>query len=572
MEITTINAEALAKAFLAGAKNLEAKKEWINELNVFPVPDGDTGTNMSMTIMSAAKEVAAMAEPDMKSLAKAISSGSLRGARGNSGVILSQLFRGFTKVIAEYDEIDVQVLSDAFEKAVETAYKAVMKPKEGTILTVAKGMAVRAVELSEEETTDLLAFCEEVIKEGDHVLSMTPDMLPVLKQAGVVDSGGQGLMQVMKGALDSLQGKEIDYSIEAPEKQPAAETGSTSYNIEAQAAQEIKFAYCTQFLIMLEKPISTRQETEFKEYLEGIGDSIVVVADDEIVKVHVHTNDPGLAMQRGLTYGSLTTIIIENMKLERDEKISALKEKEMQSETIEDVEKQLKGEEAPKEQEPPKEMGFISVSIGDGINEIFQGLGVDYIIEGGQTMNPSTEDMLNAIEKVNAKNIFILPNNKNIILAANQAASLVEDKKIIVIPTKTIPQGITALINYIPDSTPEENAERMSEELGTVKTGQVTYAVRDTVIDDKEIKQNDFMGIGDQGILAVGKELEATVLDMIEQLIDEDSAIVSIYYGEDAREDAANAIGEKITEAHPDVEVEVHYGGQPIYYYVISVE
>ena len=570
MEITTINAEALAKAFLAGAKNLEAKKEWINELNVFPVPDGDTGTNMSMTIMSAAKEVAAMAEPDMKSLAKAISSGSLRGARGNSGVILSQLFRGFTKVIAEYDEIDVQVLSDA--KAVETAYKAVMKPKEGTILTVAKGMAVRAVELSEEETTDLLAFCEEVIKEGDHVLSMTPDMLPVLKQAGVVDSGGQGLMQVMKGALDSLQGKEIDYSIETPEKQPAAETGSTSYNIEAQAAQEIKFAYCTQFLIMLEKPISTRQETEFKEYLESIGDSIVVVADDEIVKVHVHTNDPGLAMQRGLTYGSLTTIIIENMKLERDEKISALKEKEMQSETIEDVEKQLKGEEAPKEQEPPKEMGFISVSIGDGINEIFQGLGVDYIIEGGQTMNPSTEDMLNAIEKVNAKNIFILPNNKNIILAANQAASLVEDKKIIVIPTKTIPQGITALINYIPDSTPEENAERMSEELGTVKTGQVTYAVRDTVIDDKEIKQDDFMGIGDQGILSVGKELETTVLDMIEQLIDEDSAIVSIYYGEDAREDAANAIGEKITEAHPDVEVEVHYGGQPIYYYVISVE
>ena len=572
MEITTINAEALAKAFLAGAKNLEAKKEWINELNVFPVPDGDTGTNMSMTIMSAAKEVAAMAEPDMKSLAKAISSGSLRGARGNSGVILSQLFRGFTKVIAEYDEIDVQVLSDAFEKAVETAYKAVMKPKEGTILTVAKGMAVRAVELSEEETTDLLAFCEEVIKEGDHVLSMTPDMLPVLKQAGVVDSGGQGLMQVMKGALDSLQGKEIDYSIETPEKQPAAETGSASYNIDAQAAQEIKFAYCTQFLIMLEKPISTRQETEFKEYLESIGDSIVVVADDEIVKVHVHTNDPGLAMQRGLTYGSLTTIIIENMKLERDEKISALKEKEMQSETIEDVEKQLKGEEAPKEQEPPKEMGFISVSIGDGINEIFHGLGVDYIIEGGQTMNPSTEDMLNAIEKVNAKNIFILPNNKNIILAANQAASLVEDKKIIVIPTKTIPQGITALINYIPDSTPEENAERMSEELGTVKTGQVTYAVRDTVIDDKEIKQDDFMGIGDQGILSVGKELETTVLDMIEQLIDEDSAIVSIYYGEDAREDAANAIGEKITEAHPDVEVEVHYGGQPIYYYVISVE
>lgn len=572
MATKTIDANMLAKMFLAGAQNIEAKKEFINELNVFPVPDGDTGTNMTLTILSAAKEVTALADVDMKNLAKAISSGSLRGARGNSGVILSQLLRGFTKSIRDEKEIDTAALAAACQRARDTAYKAVMKPKEGTILTVAKGMAVRAVELSEEETTDLLAFCEEVIKEGDQVLSMTPDMLPVLKQAGVVDSGGQGLMQVMKGALDSLQGKEIDYSIETPEKQPAAETGSTSYNIEAQAAQEIKFAYCTQFLIMLEKPISTRQETEFKEYLESIGDSIVVVADDEIVKVHVHTNDPGLAMQRGLTYGSLTTIIIENMKLERDEKISALKEKEMQSETIEDVEKQLKGEEAPKEQEPPKEMGFISVSIGDGINEIFQGLGVDYIIEGGQTMNPSTEDMLNAIEKVNAKNIFILPNNKNIILAANQAASLVEDKKIIVIPTKTIPQGITALINYIPDSTPEENAERMSEELGTVKTGQVTYAVRDTVIDDKEIKQDDFMGIGDQGILAVGKELEATVLDMIEQLIDEDSAIVSIYYGEDAREDAANAIGEKITEAHPDVEVEVHYGGQPIYYYVISVE
>ena len=572
MEITTINAEALAKAFLAGAKNLEAKKEWINELNVFPVPDGDTGTNMSMTIMSAAKEVAAMAEPDMKSLAKAISSGSLRGARGNSGVILSQLFRGFTKVIAEYDEIDVQVLSDAFEKAVETAYKAVMKPKEGTILTVAKGMAVRAVELSEEETTDLLAFCEEVIKEGDHVLSMTPDMLPVLKQAGVVDSGGQGLMQVMKGALDSLQGKEIDYSIETPEKQPAAETGSASYNIEAQAAQEIKFAYCTQFLIMLEKPISTRQETEFKEYLESIGDSIVVVADDEIVKVHVHTNDPGLAMQRGLTYGSLTTIIIENMKLERDEKISALKEKEMQSETIEDVEKQLKGEEAPKEQEPPKEMGFISVSIGDGINEIFQGLGVDYIIEGGQTMNPSTEDMLNAIEKVNAKNIFILPNNKNIILAANQAASLVEDKKIIVIPTKTIPQGITALINYIPDSTPEENAERMSEELGTVKTGQVTYAVRDTVIDDKEIKKDDFMGIGDQGIVAVGTDMVKVTRDMIAELVDEDSELISIYYGCDVAEDAAEALRTDLEEAYPACDIELQYGGQPIYYYTVSVE
>lgn len=565
MEITTINTELVAKMFLAGAKNLDAKKEWINELNVFPVPDGDTGTNMSMTIMSAAREVSALEKPEMKALAKAISSGSLRGARGNSGVILSQLFRGFTKVIAEYDEINVQILSDSFQKAVETAYKAVMKPKEGTILTVAKGMSDRALELCD-DTEDLVYFCEEVIKEGDRVLDLTPEMLPVLKQAGVVDSGGQGLMQVMKGALDALLGKEVDYTIEGAETvKKTPESTGTSYNIEAQANQEIKFAYCTQFLIMLDTPITLQQENEFKSYLETIGDSIVVVADDEIVKVHVHTNDPGLAMQRGLTYGSLTTIIIENMKLERDEKISALKEKEMQSAGIPE-------EKEEKPAEPPKEMGFISVSIGEGINEIFKGLGVDYIIEGGQTMNPSTEDMLNAIEKVNAKTVFILPNNKNIILAANQAASLVEDKKIIVIPTKTIPQGITALINYIPDSTPEDNEQRMSSEISMVKTGQVTYAVRDTVIDDKEIKQDDFMGIGDSGILSVGQNLEPTVMDMMKQLVDEDSAIVSIYYGEDTKEEDADALGEKIGEAFPDVEIEVHYGGQPIYYYVISVE
>ncbi len=564
MEITTINAEALAKAFLAGAKNLEAKKEWINELNVFPVPDGDTGTNMSMTIMSAAKEVCALERPDMKALAKAISSGSLRGARGNSGVILSQLFRGFTKVIAEHDELDVQILTDAFQKAVETAYKAVMKPKEGTILTVAKGMADKALILSE-ETDDLLTFIQAVIEEGDRVLDKTPDMLPVLKQAGVVDSGGQGLMQVLKGASDSLHGKEVDYTIEVPEK-PQQTAGGSSYNIEAQAEQEIKFAYCTQFLIMLEKPMSSKAENEFKSYLETIGDSIVVVADDEIVKVHVHTNDPGLAMQRGLTYGGLTTIIIENMKLERDEKVSALKEKEMQESM------QTPAQSESKPSEPPKKMGFISVSIGEGINEIFKGLGVDYIIEGGQTMNPSTEDMLNAIERVNAKNIFILPNNKNIILAANQAAALSEDKNIVVIPTKTVPQGITALINFMPDSSVEENTAHMTAELENVKSGQVTYAVRDTIIDDKEIKQDDYMGIGDHGIISVGKELENTVLEMIDALVDEDSAIVSIYYGEDMKEEDASVIGRKIEEKYPDVEVEIHYGGQPIYYYVISVE
>ena len=474
-------------------------------------------------------------------------------------------------MIAEYDELTVQILSDAFQKGTETAYKAVMKPKEGTILTVAKGMSDKAAELGE-ETDDLAYFCEEIIKEGDHVLSKTPDMLPVLKQAGVVDSGGQGLMQVLKGAFDALMGKEVDYKVETVSTGSSSQGTASNPYIDAQAEQEITFTYCTQFLIMLEHPFTENQETEFKSYLESIGDSIVVVADDEIVKVHVHTNDPGMAMQRGLTYGSLTTIIIENMRLERDEKISAMKEKEMQNTA--NAENEIRAAEENEQEVPAeeKEMGFISVSIGEGINEIFRGLGVDYIIEGGQTMNPSTEDMLNAIEKVNAKNIFILPNNKNIIMAANQAASLTEDKNIIVIPTKTIPQGITALVNYIPDSTPEDNAERMGEEIQLVKTGQVTYAVRDTVIDDKEIKQDDYMGIGDKGILSVGTDMEKTVLEMIGEMIDEDSAILSIYYGEEMNEDSANEIAEKVEEEYPDVEVEVHYGGQPIYYYVISVE
>ncbi len=565
MEINSINAAVFAKMFMAGAANLEAKKEWINELNVFPVPDGDTGTNMSMTIMSAAKEVAALENPDMKSLAKAISSGSLRGARGNSGVILSQLFRGFTKVIAKYDVITVEVMAKAMEKAVETAYKAVMKPKEGTILTVAKGAAQKGMELAETEM-DLLSFVEAVIKEADHVLSKTPDMLPVLKQAGVVDSGGQGLVEVLRGGLYSLQGKEIELQVGSSEKTVSGDVSADSY-IDAQANQEIKFAYCTQFLIMLEKPFTEKKEHEFKEYLEGIGDSIVVVADDEIVKVHVHTNDPGLAMQKGLTYGGLTTIIIENMKLERDEKISAMKEKEMQSGRISET--PVKEEAIA---EPEKETGFVAVSIGEGLNEIFRGLGVDYIIEGGQTMNPSTDDVLQAVSKVNAKNVFILPNNKNIILAANQAASLREDKNIIVIPTKTIPQGITALVNFIPEQTPEENEARMNDEISLVKTGQVTYAVRDTEIDDKEIHQGDYMGIGDKTILSVGTDKKTVTMDMIEQMVDEDAALVSIYYGEEATEEEAMAFSDLITEKYPDVEVEVNPGGQPIYYYIVSVE
>ena len=558
MEVSTINAAVFAKMFLAGAKNLEAKKEWINELNVFPVPDGDTGTNMSMTIMSAAKAVSELENPTMKELAKAISSGSLRGARGNSGVILSQLFRGFTKVIAEYDELDVVILTEAMQKAVETAYKAVMKPKEGTILTVAKGAANKALELCD-DTDDIVFFVDEVIKEADHVLSKTPDMLPVLKQAGVVDSGGQGLVQVLKGGYDSLIGKEIDYSIECS----AASAGVMKITAETEA--DIKFGYCTEFIIVLNQPLTEKQEHEYKNFLESIGDSIVVVADDEIVKTHVHTNDPGLAIQEALKHGSLSKIKIDNMREEHQEKLIKDAEK---------LAKEQKEEETKEEktEEPRKEMGFISVSIGAGVNEIFNGLGVDYIIEGGQTMNPSTEDMLNAIDHVNADNIFILPNNKNIVLAANQAASLVEDKKIIVIPTKTIPQGITALINFIPDQSAEENAERMTEELENVKTGQVTYAVRDTVIDDKEIKQGDYMGIGDKSILAVGKDIKSTTEDMVAEMIDEESAIICIYYGEEVTEEDANALGAALEEKYPEVEVEIHFGGQPIYYYVISVE
>ena len=534
MEVSTINAAVFAKMFLAGAKNLEAKKEWINELNVFPVPDGDTGTNMSMTIMSAAKAVSELENPTMKELAKAISSGSLRGARGNSGVILSQLFRGFTKVIAEYDELDVVILTEAMQKAVETAYKAVMKPKEGTILTVAKGAANKALELCD-DTDDIVFFVDEVIKEADHVLSKTPDMLPVLKQAGVVDSGGQGLVQVLKGGYDSLIGKEIDYSIEGS----AASAGVMKITAETEA--DIKFGYCTEFIIVLNQPLTEKQEHEYKNFLESIGDSIVVVADDEIVKTHVHTNDPGLAIQEALKHGSLSKIKIDNMREEHQEKLIKDAEK---------LAKEQKEEETKEEktEEPRKEMGFISVSIGAGVNEIFNGLGVDYIIEGGQTMNPSTEDMLNAIDHVNADNIFILPNNKNIVLAANQAASLVEDKKIIVIPTKTIPQGITALINFIPDQSAEENAERMTEELENVKTGQVTYAVRDTVIDDKEIKQGDYMGIGDKSILAVGKDIKSTTEDMVAEMVDEESAIICIYYGEEVTEEDANAFCEKAKE------------------------
>ena len=565
MEITSINSKLLARMFLAGAKNLDSKKDWINELNVFPVPDGDTGTNMTMTIMSAAKEVSSLTNPTMAELAKAISSGSLRGARGNSGVILSQLFRGFCKVIKEYDEIDVTILCETCQKAVETAYKAVMKPKEGTILTVAKGAAEKALELSD-DTEDVVTFVEEVIKQAEYVLDQTPEMLPVLKQAGVVDSGGQGLVQVLKGAYDALIGKEIDYTIEG------APTGAAPAKISAETEAEIKFGYCTEFIIVLNAPMSDNEEHAYKAFLESIGDSIVVVADDEIVKTHVHTNDPGLALQKALTFGSLSKIKIDNMREEHQEKLIKDSQKLAAQQKAEEEAYEAAQADEKTNNMPAKEMGFVSVSIGEGMNEVFRGLGVDYLIEGGQTMNPSTEDMLNAIEHVNAKTVFILPNNKNIIMAANQAVDLVEDKQIIVIPTKTIPQGITALVNYIPDHSAEENKEQMMAEIENVKTGQVTYAVRDTEIDGKTIKQNDFMGIGDKSILSVGTDLRATTLEMVDAMVDEDSAIVSIYFGSDSDEDSANELAAAIEEKYPDVEVEVNDGGQPIYYYVISVE
>lgn len=555
MNLQQIDARMLSKMFLAGAKNLENKKEWINELNVFPVPDGDTGTNMTMTIMSAAKELSALGEDaDMGAICKAVSSGSLRGARGNSGVILSQLFRGFTKRIKEEEILTVLVLAEAFDKAVETAYKAVMKPKEGTILTVARGVADKAKELLEDGCEDMEAFLSTVIEHGRYVLSQTPEMLPVLKQAGVVDSGGQGLMEVLAGAFDAYMGREVSLDFQMPVSGSAG--GQEAAGTPGQEDGEIKFGYCTEFIIMLDGSFSSKAETDLKGYLESIGDSIVCVADEDVVKVHVHTNDPGLAIQKALTYGALSNMKIDNMRLEHQEKLFKAAGKEAG-----DAGKQ-----------PPKDFGFIAVSAGDGINEIFTSLGVDYIIEGGQTMNPSTADILDAVEKVNAKTIFILPNNKNIILAANQAAELTTEKDLFVIPTKTIPQGITAVINFVPEISADENEENMIQEIANVKTGQVTYAVRDTVIDDKEIKKGDFMGIGDSGILSVGGAVNEVARETIGQMAGEGSELISIYYGSDVSREDAEALKAQVEESCPECDVELQYGGQPIYYYVMSVE
>lgn len=555
MACNKIGAGMIVKMFLAGAQNLEAKKEWINELNVFPVPDGDTGTNMTMTILAAAKEVASLENPKMPEVARAIASGSLRGARGNSGVILSQLFRGFTKGIQDYEEVTVPILADAFTKAVDTAYKAVMKPKEGTILTVAKGVAQKGVELAEEGEKDLEAFFGQVIEHAEYVLNQTPEMLPVLKQAGVVDSGGQGLVEVLKGCNDAFLGKEVVF--EQPERvNKAVSDGNT---MPVQQEDDIKFGYCTEFIIMLEKPVSKEKENQLKAYLESIGDSIVVVADEEIIKVHVHTNDPGLAIQKALTYGALSNMKIDNMRLEHHEKVIRMAET-------------AQTQEQPDEQAERKAVGFVAVSMGEGMEQIFKELGVDYVLSGGQTMNPSTEDILDAVDRVNADTVFILPNNKNIILAANQAQSMSEDKKIVVIPTKTVPQGITAVINYVPELSIPDNESAMLNEIARVKTGQVTYAVRDTSIDGREIHQGDYMGIGDQGILSVSTDIRETVFEMMDQMIDADTELISIYYGKDVEPETAEAVCAEAESRYPGCDVELQSGGQPVYYYIISAE
>lgn len=613
MSTSSIDSRMVARMFLAGAKNLEAKKEWINQLNVFPVPDGDTGTNMTMTIMAAAKEVQECDKNDMAAVCKAISSGSLRGARGNSGVILSQLLRGLTKGLKEHEEIDVQILADAFDKAVETAYKAVMKPKEGTILTVAKGAGDKARELASAGETDIEKFAKEVIEYADEVLDKTPEMLPVLKQAGVVDSGGEGLVQVLKGALSGLLGEEIDLTPVAAVEAPTAPKKIVS----KEAPVEIKYGYCTEFVILLKRELNSKQESDFRKFLGDIGDSIVMVADDEICKIHVHTNDPGLAIQKALLLGQLSNMKVDNMRMEHREKLFHMNE----NGTADEIDQEISGmaertipqdaeyeypegeikvsgkhvdavlndaakwgddkgeafgsmeeNKASEPAEEPADFGFVAVCAGDGLTELFKGLGVDEVISGGQTMNPSTDDILTAIEHVNAKTVFVLPNNKNIIMAANQARDLSEDKEVIVIPTKTVPQGVTAVINFIPDMSAEENKETMMDVIGGVHTGEVTYAVRDTVIDDKQIHEGDYMGIGDEGIISVGQKMEDVTFEMLKGLMSEELELISIYYGADVDEETAESLRKRVANEYPNCDIELQPGGQPVYYYIVSAE
>ncbi len=555
-----IDAKTLKLMFMAGANNLNSKKDWINELNVFPVPDGDTGTNMTLTVINAVKEVSNLDDnASIEEVGKKIAQGTLRGARGNSGVIMSQLCRGFSKELEGVKKIDKLVVAQAMDKAVATAYKAVMKPKEGTILTVAKAASSKAIELADSELS-LEEYFIEINKYAEFILGKTPEMLPVLKEAGVVDSGGQGLLEFLKGAFDAYTGKQINFSFEVT----SSSSISSGRKIDTSdiSTSDIKFGYCTEFIIELEKEFTEKDEQEFKNFLTDIGDSIVCVNMDDIVKVHVHTNHPGNAIEKALTFGSLTNMKIDNMREEHNEKLF----KEENSSNVE-VNVEVKAKDLPK-----KEWGFVAVCAGDGLAKIFKGMSVDEIIEGGQTMNPSADDIVAAIDKVNAENVYVLPNNGNIIMAAQQASFLCEDKRVIVVPTKTVTQGITAVINFTPALSIDDNATHMIEAAREIKSAEITYAVRDTEIDGKKIHNGDYMGIGDGKMLAVGTDIKNTAIETIREMVDEDSELITIYYGQDANEDDANELSDLIEDEFDELDIEVTYGGQPVYYYIISVE
>ncbi|MDO4478343.1 MAG: DAK2 domain-containing protein [Lachnospiraceae bacterium] len=539
MEVREIDALTFRKMFVTGARCLEIQKNYINDLNVFPVPDGDTGTNMSLTITTAAETVSNLENPSVEEVAKAISSGSLRGARGNSGVILSQLFRGFYKGLKDQTSLTAPIISAAMTKATETAYKAVMKPKEGTILTVAKALSDRAAELCYNEMP-LGDFMEAILAAGDSTLARTPEMLPVLKEAGVVDAGGQGLMTILHGAVDAFYGRE-------PEE------------VHVEMAEAVSYPYKAEIVVITDAVMSDRERQVLSNLLDTVGDEVEIAVGGTCVRVSMVTDEPGIVIEKLMTVGELAASRVRNMTIPEGAAAFA----------VDEAEAPVKEEKA---KEPAKPYAFIAVASGDGMAEIFANCGVEKVIKGGQTMNPSTEDFLNAIEEVNAEVVYILPNNKNIILAASQAADLSKDCRVAVIPTKTIPQGLTAVINYVPDRSVEENVAAMTEEIGRVKTGQVTYAVRDTSIDGKEIHVGDMMGINDDGIAAVGQDIKAVCLDMLKAMVDEDAELISIYNGEDLSSEDAEELQGMVEEAFPDCDVELNYGGQAVYYCIVSVE
>ena len=566
-----IEGDQLLKLFLSGAASLEANKTWINDLNVFPVPDGDTGTNMTMTVTTAVKELKKLEKADLEAVSKAIAFGSLRGARGNSGVILSQLLRGFCKVAQEKEYLDAEAINEAMKKAVETAYKAVMKPKEGTILTVARGMAEFWAE-QVKETANLESLMHATITHGDEVLEQTPELLPVLKEAGVVDSGGQGLIVFLKGAYSCLMGHEVSLDEEQDKKDDFLKNGVIEHEdiiFNEANLGEIVFGYCTEFMIHLDEPFNDESERGFRAFLEGIGDSIVMVSDEEICRVHVHTNDPGNAIQKALSYGPLTNLKIENMRFQNDAQTRRNAERREAAKKVGFTPK--KPAEIPESEW--KDYGFIATAAGTGLVEIFKSLGVDEIVEGGQTMNPSTDDMLEAIKKVPARTIFLLPNNKNIILAAQQAASLTKNKKVVVIPSTTIPEGISALLGFSQDQNVRDNECIMRQTMDNVLSAEVTYSVRSTTINGMKIRKGDIMGLGGpNGLYAVGKKIDEVTQDTVAAMMHEDAAVISLYYGSDVSDEDARKLADALTDKYPQCDVELYSGTQPIYYYIISVE